>query len=178
MKSKPTVPRILLGSMLRSYFCEYLVSQRDLSPRTIAGYRDTFRLLLTFLERRYRVKPDVVGVDDLEAPRVLAFLDDLERRRGNTARTRNARRAAKLLLALQLGATYVEKMHVTAKEIKQKAAEIVHILDPKIELFKPQVVKEIRSTIVELRKGKLTAIDESGKPMEDEPEAPAKAGDA
>ena len=53
-----------------------------------------FRLLLAFLERRYRIKPDVVCVDDLDAPRVLAFLDDLERRRGNTARTRNARRAA------------------------------------------------------------------------------------
>lgn len=94
MKMKTTIPKILLGTMLRRYFCEYLVSQRDLSPRTIAGYRDTFRLFLGFLERRYRVKPDVVCVDDLDAPRVLAFLDDLERRRGNTARTRNARRAA------------------------------------------------------------------------------------
>lgn len=94
MKTKTPFPKILLGEMLRRYFCEYLVSQRDLSPRTIAGYRDTFRLLLGFLERRYRIKPDVVCVDDLDAPRVLAFLDDLERRRGNTARTRNARRAA------------------------------------------------------------------------------------
>jgi integrase/recombinase XerD len=95
MKSqKPAVPKISLGPMLRRYFCEYLVSQRDLSPRTIASYRDTFRLLLAFMERRHRIKPDVVCVDDLDASRVLTFLDDLERRRGNTARTRNARRAA------------------------------------------------------------------------------------
>jgi len=91
---KPAAPKTPLGPMLRGYFCEYLVSQRDLSPRTIGSYRDTFRLLLGFLERRYRIKPDVVCVEDLDAPRVLAFLDDLERRRGNTARTRNARRAA------------------------------------------------------------------------------------
>src|SRR5262249_40388512 len=95
MKSqKPTVPNVPLGPMLRRYFCEYLVSQRNLSPQTIASYRDTFRLLLAFLERRYRIKPDVVCGDDLDAPRVLMFLDDLERRRHNTARTRNTRLAA------------------------------------------------------------------------------------
>ena len=47
-----------------------------------------------FWNAGYRIKPDTVCVDDLDAPRVLAFLDDLERRRGNTARTRNNRRAA------------------------------------------------------------------------------------
>lgn len=92
--TKPALPRILLGPILQSYFCEYLISQRDLSPRTIESYRDTFRLLLRFLERQHRIKPDSVCIDDLDAPRVLKFLDDLERKRGNTARTRNARRAA------------------------------------------------------------------------------------
>jgi len=93
-KKKPTTPRIPLGPVLQRYFCEYLISQRDLSPRTISSYRDTFRLLLAFLERRYRIKPDRVCVDDLDASKVLTFLDDLERRRGNTPRTRNNRRAA------------------------------------------------------------------------------------
>jgi integrase/recombinase XerD len=87
-------PQVPLGPALRRYFGEYLVSQRDLSPQTIGSYRDTFRLLLGFLERQYRIKPDVLCVEDLDAPRVLAFLDDLERRRHNTARTRNARLAA------------------------------------------------------------------------------------
>jgi len=95
MKRKtPATPKIPLGPVLQRYFCEYLVSQRDLSPQTIGSYRDTFRLLLAFLERRYRIKPDRVCVDDLDAPQVLMFLDDLERWRGNTARTRNNRRAA------------------------------------------------------------------------------------
>lgn len=95
MKAKVSpAPKIPLGPALQRYFCEYLVGQRDLSPRTIASYRDTFRLLLGFLERRYRIKPDHVCIDDIDAPRVLMFLDDLEQRRGNTARTRNNRRAA------------------------------------------------------------------------------------
>ena len=95
MKAKKSVvPKVPLGPVLRRYFCEYLVSQRDLSPQTIGSYSDTFRLLLRFLERRYRVKPDAVCVDDLDASRVLAFLDDLEQKRGNKARTRNNRLAA------------------------------------------------------------------------------------
>lgn len=95
MKPQQSVAaKVPLGPVIRRYFCEYLVSQRDLSPQTIASYRDTLRLLLNFLERRYRITPDAVCVDDLDAPRVLMFLDELERKRGNTARTRNARLAA------------------------------------------------------------------------------------
>jgi len=95
MKAKgSTTPKVLLGPLLQRYFCEYLVGQRDLSPQTIASYRDTFRLLLGFLERRYHIKPDNVCLGDLDAPRVLTFLNDLEGHRGNTARTRNNRRAA------------------------------------------------------------------------------------
>ena len=87
-------PKTPLGPILQRYFCEYLVSQRDLSQNTIASYRDTFRLLLEFLKRRYHIQPDRVCVEDLDAPRALAFLDDLERRRGNSVRSRNVRRAA------------------------------------------------------------------------------------
>ncbi|MBA3541213.1 MAG: tyrosine-type recombinase/integrase [Deltaproteobacteria bacterium] len=83
----------LLGPPLRRYFCEYLINQRRLSPRTIAAYRDTFRLLLAFFERRRR-KPENLRVRDVDADCVLAFLDDLERTRRNCARTRNARLAA------------------------------------------------------------------------------------
>ena len=86
--------RNLLGSALHRYFCQYLVGQRNLSPQTVGAYRDTFKLLIRFLEQRYRKKADDLSVEDLDAPRILAFLDDLERRRGNSARTRNARLAA------------------------------------------------------------------------------------
>lgn len=87
-------PTILLGPLLQRYFCDYLVRQRDLSQNTISSYRDTFRLMLEFLKRRYHILPDRVCVEDLDATQTLAFLDDLERRRGNTVRSRNARRAA------------------------------------------------------------------------------------
>ena len=90
----PTATRMLLGPLLQTYFCSYLISQRDLSPRTIRSYRDTFRLFLRFLQRQHRIQPDAVCVDDLDAPRVLAFLKDLEKSRDNCPRSRNARLAA------------------------------------------------------------------------------------
>lgn len=83
----------LLGPPLQRYFCEYLINQRRLSPRTIAAYRDTFRLLLAFFGRRGH-KPEHLRLRDLDANFVLEFLDDLERTRRNCARSRNARLAA------------------------------------------------------------------------------------
>lgn len=84
----------MLGSALHRYFCDYLINQRQLSPRTVAAYRDTFRLLLAFFERCRSRKPDDLRVRDLDASTVLAFLDDLERHRRNSPRTRNVRLAA------------------------------------------------------------------------------------
>ena len=42
-KKTPATPKIPLGPVLQRYFCEYLVSQRDLSPQTIGSYRDTLQ---------------------------------------------------------------------------------------------------------------------------------------
>jgi site-specific recombinase XerD len=86
--------KVPLGLALQSYFCSYLIGQRDLSQRTIRSYRDTFRLLLRFLQRQVGIQPDALSVDNLDAPRILAFLADLEMSRGNCARSRNARLTA------------------------------------------------------------------------------------
>ncbi len=83
-----------LAPLLRAFFLDRLVRQRNASPATVAAYRDTFRLLLRFAERRLRRPAASLTTDDLAAPLVLAFLDDLERGRRNGVRTRNARLAA------------------------------------------------------------------------------------
>ncbi len=84
----------MLGPALQRFFCEHIINQRQLSPRTVTAYRDTFRLLLSFFERSRSRRPDDLRVRDLDASCVLAFLDDLERQRGNSARSRNLRLAA------------------------------------------------------------------------------------
>jgi site-specific recombinase XerD len=76
------------------FFADRLARQRDASPNTIAGYRDTFRLLLAFVGERLKKTPSQIELEDLEPRFIGAFLDDLERTRGNSARTRNVRLSA------------------------------------------------------------------------------------
>lgn len=83
-----------LGQLLHEFFLDRLAKQRRLSPCTIAAYRDTWKLLLTFAAARLRRAPVQLTLGDLDAPLVLAFLDHLEVERGNCIRTRNARLAA------------------------------------------------------------------------------------
>ncbi len=83
-----------LAPVLQEFFTRRLVSQRDASPATIAAYRDTFRLLPGFAAGRARKTPSTLGIADLDAPMITAFLQHLQDERGNSARTRNARLAA------------------------------------------------------------------------------------
>jgi site-specific recombinase XerD len=83
-----------LPSLLQSFFMNRLMAQRKASPHTIASYRDTFRLLLQFAQTRLRKAPSELALGDLDAPLIGAFLDDLEKRRRNGARSRNLRLTA------------------------------------------------------------------------------------
>jgi site-specific recombinase XerD len=83
-----------LAPSLQSWFTDRLIRERDASPHTIASYRDTIRLLLTYASRELGVEPSRLDLDQLDAPLIGAFLDYLETDRGCGARTRNTRLAA------------------------------------------------------------------------------------
>ncbi len=83
-----------LAPTLQAFFTDRLMGQRQASPHTITGYRDTFRLLLRFASERTHAQPCDLDISDLDAPLVTAFLGHLEAERGNGARTRNNRLAA------------------------------------------------------------------------------------
>ena len=83
-----------LSRLLESFFTERLMRQRQASPHTIASYRDTFRLLLEYVQLRLKKSPSALALADLDAPLISAFLDHLEKKRGISARTRNIRLAA------------------------------------------------------------------------------------
>jgi integrase/recombinase XerD len=83
-----------LAPTLQAFFTDRLTRQRNASPHTIASYRDTWRMLLTFAATRTGIPPSMLDLDDLDASLVGAFLDYLERDRGNSIRTRNTRLAA------------------------------------------------------------------------------------
>lgn len=81
-------------SLLQAFFTDRLMRQRQASPHTIASYRDTFRMLLSFAEQRLKKAPSALRLEDLATPFIGAFLDHLEKERGNSARSRNVRLAA------------------------------------------------------------------------------------
>jgi integrase/recombinase XerD len=83
-----------LAPSLQSWFTDRLIRERDASPHTIASYRDTIRLLLTYASETLGVEPSKLDLDQLDAPLIGAFLDYLETDRGCGARTRNTRLAA------------------------------------------------------------------------------------
>jgi integrase/recombinase XerD len=89
MRSKAT-----LAGRLQGFFTGRLIGQRRVSLHTVASYRDTFRLLLKFAQERLKKEPAQLGLAEIDAPLVVAFLDYLEKERGNGARSRNARLAA------------------------------------------------------------------------------------
>src|SRR5258708_2801883 len=83
-----------LAPLLEAFFTERLLHQRQASSHTVAAYRDAFRLLLDFAHRMLRKAPSELELEDLDADLVGAFLEELEARRRNGVRTRNARLAA------------------------------------------------------------------------------------
>lgn len=83
-----------LAPHLTAFFCERLPHQRGASPHTCDAYAYAFQLLLAFAAKRLRTQPSALALEQLDVPLVLAFLEELESTRGNSARTRNARLAA------------------------------------------------------------------------------------
>jgi site-specific recombinase XerD len=112
MTAEPT-----FAGLLQGFFTERLMKQRQASAHTIASYRDTFRLLLQFVEKRLRKAPSKLALEDIDAPLVVAFLDELESRRQVTARTRNLR-----LTAIH------SFFHYAAFEVPSRAAQIQRVL--------------------------------------------------
>ncbi len=87
-------PNVPLAPLLERFFTQRLLQQRQASPHTIRSYRDTFRLLLRFAHQQLHTPPARLPFTALDAPLIAAFLDDMERRRRITARSRNLRLTA------------------------------------------------------------------------------------
>jgi site-specific recombinase XerD len=83
-----------LATLVTDFFVRHLAAERNVSPHTTLAYRDTLKLFLHFVATRRHHTIDQLSISDLTADAVLDFLADLETHRGNTVRTRNARRAA------------------------------------------------------------------------------------
>jgi integrase/recombinase XerD len=83
-----------LAPTLEAFFTERLARQRQASVHTVAAYRDSLRLLLTFAHQQTGKAPSQLDLADLGAPLIGDFLEHLESHRHNSVRSRNARLAA------------------------------------------------------------------------------------
>jgi site-specific recombinase XerD len=80
--------------LLERFFTQRLMQQRQASPHTISSYRDTFCQLLKFIQKRLHKPPSRLSFEEIDAPLIVAFLDDLEKRQGISVRSRNLRLTA------------------------------------------------------------------------------------
>jgi site-specific recombinase XerD len=80
--------------LLQQFFTQRLMQQKKVSPHTLCSYRDTFRLLLRFANKKLHTTPEQLSIEQINAPMVTAFLNDMENSRGVSARTRNLRLTA------------------------------------------------------------------------------------
>jgi integrase/recombinase XerD len=133
----------LVGRWLSRFLTDHLAGERDLSPQTIASYRDAIKLLLTWFRDVQAIRPEKLRLSDLDRTRVLAFLDWLQTERGNSPATRNQRLAviksfaryvaierpefldqATQILAIKQKKTSASDLgHLTGEEVKALLAE-------------------------------------------------------
>lgn len=81
------------SAYLHYFFTCYLPQHRDVSPHTLAGYKQTFIQLLRYWNLHCPAQPDP-RLDQFQVAFLLDFLSYLEKKLGNTASTRNTRLAA------------------------------------------------------------------------------------
>jgi len=80
--------------LLHAFFHESLVQQRNVSRHTVLSYRDSWRLFLRFVAAQKTQSVAKLGMDDLTAVEVLAFLKDIEQVRKSSIGTWNCRLSA------------------------------------------------------------------------------------
>lgn len=139
-----------LPQLLRMFFTDWMIQQRNASVHTVKSYRDTWRLFLRFVAAR-RGKPIVrLTLSELTAAEVIAFLQYLEEDRGDTIGTRNCRLAALRSFfgfvatrKPELMAQCVEVMNVPTKKAPIRAPDYLEPEEVQAILAQPD-----RSTLV------------------------------
>jgi len=116
-KAAPKPPSF--AALSQAFFVEHLQQQRAMSPRTVAAYRDAFVLFLDFATTRLRKQPTAIRLQEITPTLILAFLDHLERDRGNSVRSRNAR-----LAALRAFLKFAGRRDITALHVVEQALNV------------------------------------------------------
>ena len=114
-----------LSTCLHKFFDQYLPGIKGVSQNTIKAYRDAFKLFLPFTAQYHHIQIASLRLDHLTSDLILAFLNNLESQRGNSANTRNHRLASLKSFARMLRFIYPEQrqMAEVILRIPQKRAQ-------------------------------------------------------
>jgi len=82
-----------LGTLIVSFFRNYLVNQKGYPQNTVASFSDCIKLLILYSCDHLDVEIDKLDLNHFTDDLILDFLDHLENERGNTVATRNQRLA-------------------------------------------------------------------------------------
>jgi site-specific recombinase XerD len=96
----------LIALRLQKFFAEHLARDKAASPNTVASYRDTWKMLLSFTADRNNVPACQIDFDMLDHACVTDFLAHLELQRGVSPKTRNLR-----LTAIRSMLSYASRYH-------------------------------------------------------------------
>ena len=83
-----------IAPLITSFLREHMPIEQGCSPHTCQTYAHAFRLLFIFASKRLGIRPSQIGLEQIDAALILAFLVHIEEHRGNSAATRNGRLAA------------------------------------------------------------------------------------
>ena len=108
-----------LSTCLNQFFVQYLPRIKGSSEKTIHAYRDAYRLLLPFAADYYHIKIASLRIEHLTVELIIAFLNHLEEKRKNTARTRNLR-----LVAIKSLAKMIRFMYPQHRKLAQQILSI------------------------------------------------------
>lgn len=117
MRNTTAPERPSFPSLVQQFFTEYLVTQRAVSPRTVACYRDAMMLFLDFAARKRGKTPTALKLTDVQPDLILAFLNYLEHARHNTVRSRNLRLTALRTFLKYAGRRDVASLHVVEQAL-------------------------------------------------------------
>jgi site-specific recombinase XerD len=96
---------------LSSFLSSYLPYERNVSPNTIAAYRDTFVLFINYMKDEKQIKADKITLDSMTKENVISFLNCLISQKRCSISTRNCRLAAIHSFVSYLQYEKVEKLN-------------------------------------------------------------------
>lgn len=85
---------LAFAPLLERYFLSYMITQKKVSPRTVAAYRDSFTLYIRFLNSEYRITTSKIEIRHFSLDYLAKFGDYLEKKRHCSATTINLRISA------------------------------------------------------------------------------------